>query len=154
METFGFLLFYICFAYLLYRKIKSYGADSQEDEPEEQPREFDSMRLQKEVQYLHDRMQELEQLDNMIIDLRLCRPSEAIKAFRVEWCSASGAERGIQLMADGQNTSSQHLLALAESQREEKNREIIQRIYDLYTICCERDYQEVSGPPIHGEITD
>lgn len=94
---------------------------------------FDSLRLQREVQELASRMNDLEALDNMIIDLRLCKPAEVLRAFRMEWQGAGGQEHKFDFLADGQNASSEYLMELAIQERDELNTEIAQRIYDLYT---------------------
>ena len=94
---------------------------------------FDSLRLQREVQELASRMNDLEALDNMIIDLRLCKPAEVLRAFRMEWQGAGGQEHKFDFLADGQNASGEYLMELAIQERDELNTEIAQRIYDLYT---------------------
>lgn len=94
---------------------------------------FDSLRLQREVQELNSKMNELEALDNMIIDLRLCKPAEVMRAFRMEWQGAAGIEHKFDFMADGQNASSEYLMELAIEERAALNQEIAQRIYDLYS---------------------
>ena len=102
------------------------------DEPEEIEM-IDSLRLHREVQELATKMNELEALDNMIIDLRLCKPAEVMRAFRMEWQGAAGIEHKFDFMADGQSASSEHLMELAIEERAELNQEIAERIYDLYT---------------------
>lgn len=92
----------------------------------------DSIRMQKEVHELNDKMHELEALENMMIDLRLCKPAEVIRAFRMEWQGTDGIDRKFDFFADGQNESSTHLLELAAAEREHLNSEIMQRICDLY----------------------
>ena len=94
---------------------------------------FDSARLQGEVNELHRCMNELEQLDAMIIDLRLCKPDELHKAFRIQWQGSTGREHALDFMSTGANGNTRHMIALAESQREELNEEIQSRIVDLYT---------------------
>lgn len=94
---------------------------------------FDSLRLQREVRELAAKMNELEALDNMIIDLRLCKPAEVMRAFRMEWQGAAGIEHKFDFMADGQSASSEHLMELAIEERAALNQEIAERIYDLYT---------------------
>lgn len=94
---------------------------------------FDSARLQGEVNELHRCMNELEQLDAMIIDLRLCKPDELHKAFRIQWQGSTGREHALDFMSTGANGNTRHMIALAESQREELNAEIQSRIVDLYT---------------------
>lgn len=93
---------------------------------------FDSLRLQREVQELASKMTELEALDNMIIDLRLCKPAEVMRNFRMEWQGAAGTEHRFDFLADGQSASSEHLMELALEEREQLNAEIAERIYDLY----------------------
>lgn len=100
----------------------------------------DSTRMQKEVHELNEKMHELEALENMIIDLRLCKPTEVIRAFRMEWQGTDGIDRKFDFLADGQSASSTHLLELAAAEREQLNSEIMQRIYDLYSIATHLTY--------------
>ena len=101
---------------------------------------FDSAKLDREVQALHSDMMRLRQLDDMIIDLRLCKPAEAQKAFRMEWMSTAGQNHALEFMADGNNPSTAYLLELAVSEREEVNADVIRRIVDLYQRACIYDY--------------
>lgn len=103
------------------------------EDPEEEIDFFDSLRLQREVQELAAKMSQLEALDNMIIDLRLCKPAEVLRAFRMEWQGAGGTSHAFDFMADGQNASSEYLMELAIEERSELNAEIAERIFDLYT---------------------
>lgn len=153
-EYIGYILFYVVMVWWLYKKVTAQRQEPEEEPEPEEPPEFDALTLRREVTLINQRMRELEQLDRMIIDLRLCRPSEAVKAFRVEWMSTSGAENKIDLMADGENALTKQLIITAEAHRIEMNREVIQRIYDLYTVCCERDYQNARHSPEFGEISD
>ena len=118
------ILFQIVFAYFGYRIVHK--------EQSEEVEMIDSLRLHREVQELAAKMNELEALDNMIIDLRLCKPSEVMRAFRMEWQGISGKDHSFDFLADGQNASSEHLMELAIEQRAELNAEIAERIYDLY----------------------
>ena len=118
------ILFQIVFAYFVYRIFHK--------EQSEEVEMIDSLRLHREVQELAAKMNELEALDNMIIDLRLCKPSEVMRAFRMEWQGISGKDHSFDFLADGQNASSEHLMELAIEQRAELNAEIAERIYDLY----------------------
>lgn len=102
---------------------------------------FDSADLSKEVEAIAKKMRELEQLDEMIIDLRLCKPAEVQRAFRMEWMGAAGKNHSFDFMADGENASTEYLLELAIAQREELNADIKARIFDLYAKACELDYQ-------------
>lgn len=94
---------------------------------------FDSARLQNEVNSLHRCMQELEQLDEMIIDLRLCKPDEMHRAFRINWQGSTGKEHALDFMSTGANGNTLHMIELAEDRREELNAEIQARIIDLYS---------------------
>ena len=103
-----------------------------QQDDEEPPERFDAAMLAKEVDALNRKMQKLEQLDDMIIDLRMCKPSEYQRAFRMEWMSAAGKNNSFEFMADGSNMSTQCLLEMAYQEREELNEDIRRRIYDLY----------------------
>jgi hypothetical protein len=70
-------------------------------------------------------------IDSMLIDLRLCRPAELHRNFRVQWSSTTG-DHALDLMSDGANQTTQNLLAVAADRREALNQEIQQRIIDLY----------------------
>lgn len=96
--------------------------------------EINATQFQREIQALARCMNELEALDNMIIDLRLCDPESAQRAFRMEWQSVSGKNHTFDFFADGQNASTEHLLGMAEAERDELNQEIIQRVFDLYKL--------------------
>lgn len=92
---------------------------------------FDSARLQNEIAALYRASQELETLDSMIIDLRLCKPEELHRAFRVQW-QGSTKEHSFDFMSTGANTNTAHMIQLAEDQRAEINADIQARIADLY----------------------
>lgn len=101
---------------------------------------FDSARLQGEVNALHRCMQELEQLDEMLIDLRLCKPDELHKAFRIQWQGSTGKEHALDFMSTGANGNTLHMIELAECQRAELNAEIQERIADLYARAQSMDF--------------
>ncbi len=100
---------------------------------------FDSARLQNEIAALYRASQELETLDNMIIDLRLCKPEELHRAFRVQW-QGSTKEHSFDFMSTGANTNTAHMIALAEDEREQLNADIQSRIADLYSRAQEMDF--------------
>ena len=103
---------------------------------------FDSARLQSEVNELHRCMNDLEQLDAMIIDLRLCKPEELHKSFRIEWQGSTKAH-SFDFMSTGANSNTAHMIALAEDQREELNADIQSRIADLYSRAQEMEFVTV-----------
>lgn len=108
---------------------------------DEEQQLFDSARLQGEIEALHHAASELANLDQMIIDLRLCKPDELHKAFRIEW-QGSTKTHAFDFMSTGSNMNTAHLIELAEDQREELNAEIQARIVDLYTRAQELDFSE------------
>lgn len=118
---------YIAFAIYLRRK----GCDEYE---EEEPQYFDTSGLKAEVEALARAMQELEALDSLLIDLRMCKPEEAMRAFRMQWQSVSGKNFAFDFFADGRNATTQHMLGLVQDERDALNQEIIQRVYDLYNV--------------------
>lgn len=130
------IIYAVIFAAFMAAKKKASAEDEEEIEPG-----FDSADLAKEVEGIAKKMRELEQLDEMIIDLRLCKPAEVQRAFRMEWMGTAGKNHSFDFMADGSNLSTQHLLELAIAQREELNADIKARIFDLYAKACELDYQ-------------
>lgn len=130
------IIYAVIFAAFMAAKRKASVEDEEEIETG-----FDSAYLAKEVEGLAKKMRELEQLDEMIIDLRLCKPAEVQRAFRMEWMSAAGKNHEFEFMADGENASTEYLLELATAEREELNAEILQRVYDLYMRACELDFR-------------
>lgn len=130
------IIYAVIFAAFMAAKRKAIAEDEEEIEPG-----FDSADLAKEVEAIAKKMRELEQLDEMIIDLRLCKPAEVQRAFRMEWMGAAGKSHSFDFMADGENASTEYLLELAIAQREELNADIKARIFDLYAKACELDYQ-------------
>lgn len=100
---------------------------------------FDSIRLEQEVEQLHKKMKKLREFDEMIIDLRLCRPDAVQRAFRMEWQSAAGIDHTLDMIADGENPSTRYFLQLARAEREALNAEIQTRIFDLYCRACVED---------------
>lgn len=120
-------MIWIAFAYIGYRILHR---------PKQEVSFFDSKDLQDEIHALNEMMNRISELDNMIIDLRLCRPSEALRAFRMEWQGAAGINHGLDFMADGQSDSSTHLMELAISERNKLNTQIAQRIVDIYNKAC------------------
>ena len=96
--------------------------------------EMNAAQLQQEIKLLARCADDLEKLDNMIIDLRLCKPGEVQRAFRMEWQSVSGKNNSFDFMADGANESTEHMINLAEAERDGLNQEIIQRVFDLYKL--------------------
>lgn len=138
-ETEGLIIltFYAVIIFIVIAlKRKNQDADEEQEEYG-----FDSANLAKEVEAIAKKMRELEQLDEMIIDLRLCKPAEVQRAFRMEWMGAAGKNHSFDFMADGENASTEYLLELAIAQREELNADIKARIFDLYAKACELDYQ-------------
>ena len=96
---------------------------------------FNSKELQDDIEVLHKRMQRLAELDNMMMDLQLCRPSEVLRAFRMEW-QGIAKNHAVDFMADGQSDTSEILMQLAQTEREQINDEIGQRIATLYAKAC------------------
>ena len=100
---------------------------------------FDSARLQSEIAALYHASQELETLDSMIIDLRLCKPDELHRAFRIQW-QGSTKEHSFDFMSTGANSNTAHMIELAEDQREQLNADIQSRIIDLYARAQEMEF--------------
>ena len=117
----------IIIAYAVYRMMHK-----DKEEPPDEIGMCNSMLLQRDIQELAAKTEQLEALDNMIIDLQLCRPSEVIRAFRMEWQSTGGKDYDFEFLADGQNASTEYLMQLAREEREQLNAEIAARITDLY----------------------
>lgn len=113
----------------------------QRNEEQEPETLIDSAALIAEIERLHRRAQELAQLDDMIIDIRLCDPEKVQRGFRISWQSTSGAAHEYDVIADGQSVGTARLLEMAAAEREEINAEIISLIYDLYARACAIDAQ-------------
>lgn len=127
---------WIIFGYLGYRMIHR----SEPDVPI-----FDSTDLQREINSLNEMVNRVAELDNMIIDLGLCKPSEALRAFRMEWQGAAGINHSFDFLADGQSDSSAHILELAIAERAELNAQVAQRIADIYSKACALSFQDEIG---------
>ena len=115
-------------AILIYRLYSIFAYRT--EEPENEP--IDCGELQKDVAELHSMMQRLAELDSAILELKLCRPAEQMRSFRVEWQSVSGTDHVVDFMADGESESSESFKLWAVNERIRLNAEISQRIYDLY----------------------
>lgn len=100
---------------------------------------FDGELLRKDIAKLYDLSQEMEQVDEMLIDLRVCRPAEAEKYFRVDWMSASGENRALDFIADGENLTTEKLTEIAMERRDELNQQIADAICDLYQAAIDMD---------------
>lgn len=125
----------IAFAYLAKR-----SRQTEEDIPTQ-----NMMRLIREIDTLHRRAHELEDVDNLLIDLRLCKHGESFRAFHMGWQSASGKEHTVDFLTDGSDLSARQMMRLAEAKREELNGEIAARIADLYTMACMQEYEMRTG---------
>lgn len=115
-------------AILIYRLYSIFAYRT--EEPENEP--IDCGELQKDVAELHSMMQRLAELDSAILELKLCRPAEQMRSFRVEWQSVSGTDHVVDFMADGESESSESFKLWAVNERIRLNQDITQRIYDLY----------------------
>lgn len=113
---------------------------SQEQEPEEDFETLDTLRLIREIDRLHSLAHELQDCDDMLIDLRLCKHGESFRSFRMAWQSASGKKHEVDFLTDGSDLSAHQMLALAEAKREELNSEVAARIKNLYVLACQEDY--------------
>jgi hypothetical protein len=94
--------------------------------------DYDAVQMRLEVKQLYDDMEHLQELDEMMIDLRLCKPEEMQRSFRMEWQSLSGKNHRFDFWADGENQSTDYLLGLAQSERDSLNDVIMRRISGLY----------------------
>lgn len=100
---------------------------------------FDGELLRQEITRLYDLSQEMQQVDEMLIDLRVCKPAEAEKYFRVDWMSASGENRALDFIADGENLTTEKLTEIAMERRDELNQKIADAICDLYQAAIDMD---------------
>lgn len=89
------------------------------DEPDE-PETWDAMELKQAAERLNTELRHLEELDRMLLDLRLC-PEDYQRVFRMEWQGAAGGNHAIDFMTDGQDLSAEYLIELAEAERSQVN---------------------------------
>ena len=100
---------------------------------------FDGELLRRDITKLYELSQEMEQVDEMLIDLRVCKPAEAEKYFRVDWMSTAGENRTLDFIADGENLTTEKLTEIAMDRRDELNQEIADAICDLYQAAIDMD---------------
>lgn len=100
---------------------------------------FDGELLRKDIARLYDLSQEMKQVDEMLIDLRVCKPAEAEKYFRVDWMSTAGENRTLDFIADGENLTTEKLTEIAMERRDELNQAIADAICDLYQAAIDMD---------------
>lgn len=113
---------------------------------------FDGELLRHEIARLYDLSQEMQQVDEMLIDLKVCRPAEAEKYFRVDWMSTAGENRTLDFIADGENLTTEKLTEIAMERRDELNQEIADAICDLYQAAIDMDF--VTGGDNYSDNTD
>lgn len=94
--------------------------------------DYDTAQVQPDVEALSADMRRLKELDDMMLDLRVCSPAEMQRSFRVEWQSVSGINHKLDICADGENESTERLMMLAMAERDELNTKITRRINSLY----------------------
>ena len=131
MTTLQFIGVLIISAGILIAAILKQAAQRRAEQEEQETRLFDSAKLQNEIFALYRDSQELERLDSMIVDIRLCKPDELHKAFRIQWEGSTGT-KSIDFMTTGDNSNTAHMIQLAEDQRAQLNADIQARIFDLY----------------------
>lgn len=115
-------------------------AKEKEEVEQESTGGFDGELLRQEIARLYDLSQEMQQVDEMLIDLKVCRPAEAEKFFRVDWLSSSGENRAIDFLADGENITTEKLTEIAIERRDELNQKIADAICDLYQAAIDMDF--------------
>lgn len=113
---------------------------------------FDGELLRNDIAKLYDLSQEMEQVDEMLIDLKVCRPAEAEKYFRVDWMSTAGENRTLDFIADGENLTTEKLTEIAMERRDELNQKIADAICDLYQAAIDMD--DVTGSDNYSNNTD
>lgn len=94
---------------------------------QEEPEDFDAIELKPEVERLLREMNRLQELDGMLIDLRLC-PEDYQRAFRMEWQGAAGNRHAIDIMTDGTDVSGGYLTELARAERDQVNADCIRML--------------------------
>lgn len=113
---------------------------------------FDGELLRMDITKLYELSQEMKQVDEMLIDLRVCKPAEAEKYFRVDWMSTAGENRTLDFIADGENLTTEKLTEIAMDRRDELNQKIADAICDLYQAAIDMD--DVTGSDNYSNNTD
>ena len=111
-----------------------------EEVEEETTGGFDGELLRQEIARLYDLSQEMQQVDEMLIDLKVCRPAEMEKFFRIDWMSTACENRSLDFIADGENSTTERLTEIAMERRDELNQEIADAICDLYQAAIDMDF--------------
>lgn len=143
----GALLLILMIWLLVIIRYKEKGEDEQETTGG-----FDGELLRNDIAKLYDLSQEMEQVDEMLIDLKVCRPAEAEKYFRVDWMSTAGENRTLDFIADGENLTTEKLTEIAMERRDELNQKIADAICDLYQAAIDMD--DVTGSDNYSNNTD
>lgn len=120
------LAFYVAVGAGIYALLKR----KKKDKPQEF--HFDVAQVREMVEELAQIMGELQDLDDMLLDLKLCKPGENHRAFRLDWQTNSGKDKTLDMFADGQNVDTKNLYRLAAQRRAELNADILASIEDLY----------------------
>lgn len=118
---------YLLFAVYVYRIFRKRPAQDDTSAPD-----YDAAQVEDEVTCLYEDMRKLRELDELMIDLRLCSPDEMQRSFRMEWQSVGGQNHRFDFWADGASQSTEHLMRLAQTEREALNETITRRISGLY----------------------
>lgn len=112
--------------------------------PEQEVQFFNAKELCDEIHALNEMVNRIEELDDMVIDLGLCKPAEVLRSFRMEWQGTAGVNHRFDFLADGQSDSSAHLMELATTERAELNTQVALRIADIYAKACALSaYEEI-----------
>lgn len=128
------------------------GKEKEIEQEQETTGGFDGELLRQEIARLYDLSQEMQQVDEMLIDLKVCRPAEAEKYFRVDWMSASGENRALDFIADGENLTTEKLTEIAMERRDILNQAIADKICDLYQAAI--DMADGIGSDNYSDIND
>lgn len=120
------LLFYAIIGIWIYKTWKKNRQEYIEENT------IDAIECRDLVNEIAAKIAKLEKIDDMIIDLRVCKPGELHKGFRMEWMSEKGEQHSLDFMADGKNIDTENLLRLAYQRRDELNEDIIN---DLLKLC-------------------
>lgn len=102
------------------------------EQEEEEAEEFDAELIRPDIVKLYGLSQEMKQVDEMLIDLNVCRPAEVEKYFRIDWMSAGGENHTLDFLADGENLTTEKLTEIAQERREMLNQEIADMICAIY----------------------
>lgn len=102
------------------------------------------------IHVLDGMAKELETLEEIITDLSICN-TDAVKGVRIIVPNLIGQDNEYTVLTDGESFSSEQLLAIAYSEREYKQQQIVKAISDLNSGGVVTRLQQPEGEESDGE---